>query len=78
MNKLLIPVLLGVMITSLANALVPVSVLAQVIEQRNSGRAFQRMSKFRSYDECLRHNLKNMAGDTRRASRWCSRQGYTQ
>jgi hypothetical protein len=78
MNKRLILVLLGVMIPSMANALLPDSVQAQVRELRNSGRAFQRMSKFKSYDECLRHNLKGMAGDTRRASKWCSRQGYLQ
>ena len=74
MKSLSVAFLIGVLLVSA----VPILSNAQDASQRAPGRAFQRMSKFKSYDECLRHNLKGMAGDTRRASRWCSRQGYTQ
>jgi hypothetical protein len=59
------------------NLFVAGSAGAQVKEQRNPGRAFQRMSKYKTYDECLRHNLK-LSGSQHRASAWCSRQGYSQ
>jgi len=74
MKSLSIAILLGVSLTSLALS----GVNAQVASHRDPGRAFQRMSKFKTYDECVRHNLRGMAGDTRRASKWCSKQGYTQ
>lgn len=74
MKSLPIALLIGVLLASGAPSLLN----AQDASQRAPGRAFQRMSKFKSYDECLRHNLKGMAGDTRRASKWCSKQGYTQ
>jgi hypothetical protein len=74
MKLLSVASLIGLLLVSWA----PAGVIAQVASHRNPGRAFQRLSKFKTYDECLRHNLRGMAGDTRRASRWCSRQGYTQ
>jgi hypothetical protein len=49
---------------------------AQVANQRDSGRAFQRMSKYKTYAGCLSANLK-LSGSQHRASAWCSRQGYT-
>jgi hypothetical protein len=78
MKTLLKLVVMVSVITTTHGALPIGTAQAQVKEQRTPGRGFQRMSKFKSYDECLRHNLKGMAGDTRRASKWCSRQGYTQ
>jgi len=68
-------VLLGVAATF--NLLAPIVAQAQVKEQRNPGHAFQRMSIYNTYDQCLKHNLK-LHGDTTRAHKWCSRQGYTQ
>jgi hypothetical protein len=50
---------------------------AQAASKRDPGRAYQRMSQFKTYAGCLSHNLR-LHGDQRRASRWCSRQGYTQ
>jgi len=68
-------VLLGVAATF--NLLAPSAAQAQVKEQRNRGHAFQRMSIDNTYDQCLQHNLK-LHGDSNRAHKWCSRQGYTQ
>jgi len=67
-------VLLGVAAT--LNLLAPSVAQAQTKEQRNPGHAFQRMSKYNTYDECLTHNLK-LHGNSNRANKWCSRQGYT-
>jgi hypothetical protein len=58
MKNRLMTALLGFIIASTPNAIVPNSAQAQVKEQRNPGRAFQRMSKYKTYDECLSANLK--------------------
>jgi hypothetical protein len=68
-------VLLGVAATF--NLLAPSVAQAQVKEQRNPGHAFQRMSRYNTYEECRKHNFK-LHGDSNRAYNWCSRQGYTQ